>query len=97
VSAAPAIKDARPAPRLVRITPRSFLCERRRLDQLATWLAGRSWREYPPKGQHEFARFWRADALVILYRSGSVVAAGPNASQALAELASLCGVEEVRP
>jgi hypothetical protein len=91
VSAAPAVQ-AEPPPRLQRVTPRSFVCSRHELDRLAAWLAGRAWREYRGKGAHEFVRLWRADALIILYRSGSIVAGGPNASAALAELNALIGV-----
>lgn len=56
---------------------------------LADYLTAARWRRYPPKAGNELCRFWRDDALILIYLSGSFVAGGRRPEIAHNELGAL--------
>jgi hypothetical protein len=75
-------------PRVVKLNGgRSYFTNDAR--SLADWLMGSGWRRYPPKAGNEMCRLWRSDSLILLYLSGSIVAAGRRPEVAHLDLGSL--------
>lgn len=72
------------------------------LAALHRWLTAFSWREVPPTNKNEYGRYRDGDALIISYKTGTLVCAGrmPHYAasflrQAVIEQTTLFGVSEV--
>ena len=59
---------------LIQRSPSSYACN----DpiQLAVWLAEQRYRAEDPRNQHEYLRLRRAQGLIVIYHSGSVIIQG---------------------
>jgi len=83
---------ALPRPHLERYGTQSF--HTADVSLFVAWVEAHGWIQAPPKSTTEFGRFWLGCRLLVLYRSGTILAQGLQVDQTLAALAELTGGDD---